>query len=252
MALSALIPTVEIDFSGLAEAAAALVDLAIAGMRGLESYERRNLDQALTDASTLMNLGTSMAARVYGTRAVAIEGPAGQGKTHALMRVTETLLDGGAPAIVVLGQRVRKGNWWPAVSAVLGSSTTSSDEFLDALDTLAEARGCRAVIVVDALNEAEDPRMWRTELPALVAQIESRQHVSLVVSYRTDYRDTISPPRSLPRVRHPGLAGREYDALAAYCQLYGIPVPPTAVLGPSFSSPLFLRMYCAVVAADMR
>jgi hypothetical protein len=198
MALSGLIPTAEIDFSGLGDAAAALVDFAIAGMRDLESYERRNLDQVLTAASALSNLATSMAARLYGTRAAAIEGPAGQGKTHALMKVTETLLDAGAPAIVVLGQRVREGNWWPAISAVLGTSTTSSDEFLDALDTLAEAHGCRAVIVVDALNEAQDPRMWRTELPALLAQIESRQHVSLVVSYRTDYRDTILPPRACP------------------------------------------------------
>jgi hypothetical protein len=68
MALSALIPTVEIDFSGLAAAAAALVDVAIAGMRDVESYERRNLDQALTAASALMNLATSMAARLYRAR----------------------------------------------------------------------------------------------------------------------------------------------------------------------------------------
>lgn len=249
---SSLIPTAEIDFAALAEAATALVDAAIVCKRELPTCEQRNLDQALTTASALSDFAASQSARLYAARTVAIEGPAGQGKTHALIKVTETLLDAGAPAIVVLGQRLRESNWWPAMSAVLGSPTATSDEFLDALETLAEARGCRAVIVVDALNEARDPRMWRTELASLLAQIETRHHLALVVSYRTDYRDTLSPPRALPRVRHPGLAGHESDALAAYCHLYGIPVPPTAALGSSFSSPLFLRMYCAVVSADKK
>lgn len=161
------------------------------------------------------------------------------------------MLDCGAPAIVVMGQRVKNDNWWPAFSGALGGLQGTSDDFLQALDSLAEANGGRAVILIDALNEAQDPRMWRNELPALVTQVRNYRHLALIVSYRTDYRDVIGPPSELLRINHPGLAGHEREALASYCSLYKIPVPTHASLDSDFTSPLFLRMYCAVIAGGV-
>lgn len=241
-----------VDFWALNEAASALVNL-IVTRQGATSTPRgdRALNDALSAASELRNFTRSPYARVYGDRSIAVEGVAGQGKTHALMKMAESLLDDGTPALILLGQQLKEGNWWPAACAALGGPPAgSADEFLDALDSLAEAKRSRAVIIVDALNEAQDPQMWRSELPSLLTQIASRKHLALVVSYRTDYRETISPPKAMARIRHPGLAGREQEALNAYCALFGIPVPPTAILDSAFSSPLFLRLYCAVVAAD--
>jgi len=37
--------------------------------------------------------------------------------------------------------------------------------------------------------------------------------------------------------------------LAAYCRLFGIPVPSRGLFQPAMASPLFLRMYCEVLAA---
>lgn len=247
---SATVPTGFIDFESLRTAATAIHDAALVHFNGKQSHEQRALDQAVVATSALIDFVTGPVERLYRAKAVAIEGPAGQGKTHALMKQVDALLEAGVPAVAVLGQRLKEGNWWSSVASALGGITHSSDEFLDALDSLAEAKACRALIVVDALNEAQDPRMWRSELPALVSQIEARRHISLVVSYRSDYRQTISPPQGLPVVRHPGLAGYEMDALSAYSRLYNVSLSPNASLGPSFSSPLFLRMYCAVVAGN--
>ena len=88
-----------------------------------------------------------------------------------------------------------------------------SDVFLQALDSMAEARRCRALVVVDAINESQSPKRWQDELPAMVAQFQQYPHLALVVSYRTDYRDVVGAPDSLVTIRHPGLAGNEAEGL---------------------------------------
>lgn len=243
--------SVDIDFTAIASVAAELVALAHAPMSGGADYERRNLDRALSAALALEALAGDRPAELYQRRMVAIEGRSGQGKTHTLLQATKQMIDAGVPAIVIMGQRVRDANWWPAFSGVLGGLPGTSDEFLQALDSLAEASSCRAVIVIDALNEAQRPRMWRDELPALIAQLKPFSHISLIVSYRTDYREVIAPPFDLPTTIHPGLAGHESEALAAYCSLFGISVPVHASLDSSFANPLFLRMYCTVAVGGL-
>lgn len=245
------LPTFEINFTQIGQAAEKLAAIARDHMSEFTPAGQRNLDRALSAAIALRNFSRGRLPKLYEARAVAIEGPAGQGKTHALMHATSLMLEQGVPAIVIMGQRVKDDNWWPAFSGALGGLTCTSDDLLQALDSLAEAKACRAVIVVDALNEAQAPRMWRNELPALLTQLRNYPHIALIVSYRTDYRDVIAPPTDLQRIAHPGLAGHEAEALAAYCSLFKIPVPVHAPLDSAFTSPLFLRMYCAVIEGGL-
>lgn len=131
------------------------------------------------------------------------------------------------PAITILGQRLSDKNWWPAVAETLDGMAVASYEFLQALDSLAEARRCRALVVVDAINESQSPKRWRNELPAMLTQFEKYRHLALVVSYRADYRDVVGPPDSLLKVHHPGLAGNEAEALhSEYCKLCASRFPP--------------------------
>lgn len=245
------LPIFEIDFESIFEIAEKIVAMARGRLIALPYDKQRNVNRALTAADALRRFSSGPLPKLYRARAVAIEGPAGQGKTHTLIHGSKLMLDGGAPAIVVMGQRVKNDNWWPAFSGALGGLQGTSDDFLQALDSLAEANGTRAVILIDALNEAQDPRMWRVELPALLTQVRSYRHLALIVTYRTDYRDVIAPPTELRRINHPGLAGHEKEALASYCSLYKISVPPRASLDSDFTSPLFLRMYCAVIAGGV-
>jgi hypothetical protein len=83
----------------------------------------------------------------------------------------------------------------------------------------------------------------------MLAQVKQYPNVALVISYRSDYSSVIEPPKSLPLISHSGFAGKEGQALAAYCRVFGIPGPATSTFDPAFSSPLFLRMFCEVLAA---
>lgn len=231
------------DLAGMEVIAKKLLDLAYTEWENLPSYDRRNLDAAISALQALQTLVTSSAAAVLTSRAFALIGPAGQGKTHALMRAVDGCLERGVPALAILGQRLSDKNWWPAIAKTLDGMAISSDVFLQALDSMAEARRCRALVVIDAINESQSPKRWGDELPAMLTQFQKYPHLAIVVSYRTDYRDVVGAPDSLLKIRHTGLAGSEAEALGAYCELFGIPVPPQASssqlslaqLGPSNS-----------------
>lgn len=238
------------DVASMGATANKLIDLAYTEWENLPSYDRTNLDAAISALQALRALATSSAATVLTSRAFALIGPAGQGKTHALMRAVDLCLDRGVPALAILGQRLSDKNWWPAVAETLDGMAVGSDVFLQALDSMAEARRCRALVVVDAINESQAPRRWQDELPAMIAQFQQYPHLALAVSYRTDYRDVVGAPDSLVKIRHPGLAGNEAEALGSYCELFRIPVPSRGLFEPALASPLFLRMYCEVIAAD--
>ncbi|WP_326557216.1 hypothetical protein [Micromonospora sp. NBC_01796] len=245
-----VLPGIAPDLAGTAALTSKILDLAYLHWESLPSYGRRNLDITISALQALRTLTTGSAAKALASRAFALVGPAGQGKTHALMRAVDGCLERGVPAIAILGQRLSDKNWWPAAAETLGGVAVGSDEFFQALDSLAEARQCRALVVIDAINESQSPKRWRDELPAMLAHFEKYPHLALIVSFRTDYRDVVGAPASLLKVRHPGLAGMESEALAAYCKLFGIPVPSKGLYEPALSSPLFLRMYCEVIAAE--
>ncbi len=242
-------PYAEFDLSDLAHLTTDLLGLAYHESEFLRGSGLRNMDAAIAALQGLEAVVTGSAAEALANRALALVGPAGQGKTHALLRAVDGCLQRGTPAIAILGQRLSDKNWWPAAAKSLGISSTS-DEFLQALDSMAEARYCRALLVFDAINESQNPGMWHHELPAMLAQVQRFPHIALVVSYRTDYRDVIGAPKGLLTVRHTGLAGSEAEALAAYCRLFKVPVPSSRRYDPAFRSPLFLRMYCEVLAAE--
>lgn len=238
------------DLDRIGNSARELASLAYVERENLPHYDRRNLDSAISALEALEFFSSGDAAKAATTRAFALVGPAGQGKTHALMRAVEGSLQRRSPAIAILGERISDRNWWPAIVETLGGLAASSDKFLQALDSVAEARRCRGLVVIDALNESRAPSRWAAELPAMLAQFQKFPNLALVVSYRADYRDVIEAPRSLLTIRHRGLAGTEPEALASYCALFSIPVPSKGIFEPALSSPLFLRMYCAVLAAD--
>ena len=215
-----------------------------------DTYRRAPVNAAQSAVAAFLRTVTSRAAALCSAGALAISGPAGQGKTHALVHMARQLLDRGTPAIVLPGSRFGTGAWWTEMAGILGGLGVTSDEFFTALDSLGEARGQRAVVIIDALNESESPSRWKTELATLHAHASRYPWVALVVSYRQDYQEVISPPAQLCTVNHPGLAGAEADALKRYCDLFKIPVPTASMFDAAFSNPLFLRMYCEVRAAD--
>jgi hypothetical protein len=99
-----------LDF-GTAEACArALVSEAELRLQEInEAHGRAPVDTAQGAVAAVLHTVTGRAAALCSAGALAISGPAGQGKTHALVHTARQLLDRGTPAIVLPGARFGKG-----------------------------------------------------------------------------------------------------------------------------------------------
>lgn len=186
-------------------------------------------------------------AELAGVPALLLAGEAGSGKTHLLCDVAVQRARCGFPSVVVLGQQLERGEIWSQIVARLGLSCTR-DEFLGALDAAGEASGSRAVLFLDAINEAVDVK-WRDELPTVLEVLSRYPNIGLVVSCRTTYerllvRENLIENGRLSRIEHDGFAPRLFESLAAFCARYGIETLNAPPLDPEFQNPLFLKLFC--------
>lgn len=215
----------------------------------LRSYRHdlRELIDTIEGLDRFLNRKALTAERV---RCALVEGGAGSGKSHLLASEASRAIDMGAPAILFLGQQLGVGPLWPQLMYRLGLGTRDPGDVLAALDAAAEARGTRALILVDALNEGAGAQLWAHELPGFLRQLGAFPHIACVVSCRTEYLDAVIPHglrEVLPTFRVQGFESPVEQERAAriYLDRRGIARPATPWLSPEFVNPLFLRT-CAV------
>jgi hypothetical protein len=182
-------------------------------------------------------------------RAALIVGRAGSGKSHLLAHAAERALSGSQPAILLLGQQLRAAPLWPQILHRLGVPHVSPDEFLAALDAAGEAGRCRALFLIDGLNEGPGASLWRNEIAAFFAKISEFPNVCCVMSCRTEYVEYLVPDstlKKLPKFEARGFETPEEQERAAriYLDKRGIARPATPWLAPEFTNPLFLRSCC--------
>ena len=182
-----------------------------------------------------------------------LAGEAGSGKSHALAHTVQRHLQSGAPAIILLGQYFERGDPWPQIAAKLGLDRFTQDEILGALQAAALAAGQPCLIAIDAINEAEDPAIWRSHLLGLLTTIERFDRLAVVVSCRTTYETYCLPdPHNLTRHQHYGFAGNFGEAAKEYLDKRGIDRPAMPFLAPEFTNPLFLSTACKALEDDGR
>lgn len=185
-------------------------------------------------------------ARLFNQPFLLLHGSAGKGKTHLLCDVGAVRLKRHEPTIVLLGEKFTNAEPWSQILQFLGLTCTR-DEFLGALEAAAQARGGRALIFIDALNEGEGKTLWRKYLAGLLSDIEKFPRVGLAVSVRSSYESLVIPAGAKNRlecVEHHGFSGYEYKATRAFFAHYGIALPAVPLLHPEWSDPLFLRLFC--------
>ncbi len=188
----------------------------------------------------------SSAARLFNHPFLLLHGSAGKGKTHLLCDVADVRLKRHEPTIVLLGEKFTNTEPWSQILQFLGLACTR-DEFLGALEAAAQARGGRALIFIDALNEGEGKTLWRKYLAGLLSDIEKFPRVGLAVSVRSSYESLVIPEGAknrLVRIEHHGFSGFEYKATSTFFAHYGIALPAMPLLHPEWSDPLFLRLFC--------
>ncbi|WP_191487193.1 hypothetical protein [Pseudomonas sp. FEN] len=193
-------------------------------------------------SSTLLSLERSI-----GVRAVAVLAAAGEGKSELAVKVTQP--EGDLPGgVLLLGKNLHAGQGLDdLVSAfkISGRPAESFDRLVEAVDAAGQRAGKRIPIVIDGLNEAEDPRNWKDELFRADELLKDFPHVLLVVTLRNEFAQ-MCLPEELPQVEHNGFQEDPQTAIDKYFEYYKIDATDADLPIEFLQHPLTLRIFCEV------
>ena len=177
-----------------------------------------------------------------------LNGMAGTGKTHLLCDLARRRIEMDAPTVLLMGQHFTiLDEPWTQVLQQLDLHETSAEQFVGALEAVAQAENRRALVIIDALNEGVGYEIWPNHLAAFLTRLEQSSWIGVVLAVRSTYEEFIIPEQVRKRaivVTHEGFAGQEYNAVQAFFSHYGLEFPSAPILQPEFSNPLFLKMIC--------
>jgi hypothetical protein len=224
-----------------------------------------------TNALADMKLSILMLDKMFhliGTRLVAVLADAGGGKSHLGAQLTAELPSRPA-GILLHGRGMQAGKTLDDLAktvSVHGQPVTSIEALLAAMDAAGQRARCRLPLVIDGLNEAEDPRQWTSMLATLNSQLQRFIHVLCVCTVRTGARRPTEQPwfpdhgeespgrldfanQSLPndiqRIEIADFGDDTVDAIRAYFKFFRISAEDSELLG-LLRHPLTLRIFCEV------
>ncbi|EGT5760152.1 hypothetical protein AGJ18_01760 [Cronobacter sakazakii] len=182
-----------------------------------------------------------------GARAVAVLAAAGEGKSELAVKVTQP--EGEFPGgILLLGKNLHSGQGLDdLVTAfkISGRPAESFDRLIEAVDAAGQRAGKRIPIVIDGLNEAEDPRNWRDELSRADELLKNFPYVLLVVTLRNEFAQ-MCLPEGFPQVEHNGFQEDPKTAFDKYFEYYKIDATDADLPVELLQHPLTLRIFCEV------
>ena len=142
---------------------------------------------------------------------------------------------------MLLGGQFSGSHVWSEIAERLGLGQIGSEALVGAMQAAAEASNTPFLLLVDALNESENPRAWQSELPGLLAEVAQNPWISVGVSVRSTYRDVVLPATGLSgvvEVHHQGFAGYELEATERFFNAFGLEQPGMPLLAPEFTKPI--------------
>ena len=210
-------------------------------LRNILPYAHR-LQMALQQIADVCNQANSLA----NSQLLLLKGDGGTGKTHLLCDFAKRRVEAQLPTLLLMGQRfLSEDDPWAQLLQQLDLTQSSAEEFVGALESAAQASGCRALVMIDALNEGNGRRIWLAHLPAFLARLEKSPWIGVVLSVRSSYDEIVENVRDKAAViTHYGFTGHEFDATSIFFAHYGLESPSTPILQPEFSNPLFLKAIC--------
>jgi hypothetical protein len=202
-----------------------------------------------------------------GVGMVAVLADAGGGKTQMAAQLTAP--QERRPAGIFLhGRDLHKGQTLNDLAchfSINGNPVTSMEGLLASLDGAGKRAGCRLPIIIDGLNEAEDPREWKAPLASLSETVKRYPNVLVVCTLRTgEHRrvhQTWGPqsetntresfavmalPDGVKRIKSEGFGGDVDDAIEKYFNYFKINPGDAEIPIEFLQHPLTLRIFCEV------
>lgn len=214
------------------------------------SFPAENLDsirQAIYALESFCDGDIGKKLTYAGSKNMLVRGPAGIGKTHALVDYALSRSQRNLRSIILFGEDFSADEPWYRIGAKLGLGTSiGRDELIAILEAAAEASGGKLVLIIDALNETEPNRQkWKAWYPVLTEQIGRTENLKLLVSCRDVYlSETLPDWTKIPNQLHNGFVGREYEVVPRFFDHYGLEKPAFPIFQTEFGNPLFLHFLC--------
>lgn len=211
--------------------------------------ESHYLSRFRSPLHNLNELSDSDAAVLSNHPFLLLMGVTGIGKTHLLCDLVNNRIESGAFSFITLGQEINATDdiWKQLLKQNNDHRIKSKTELLKKFDRLGEKTKSRFFIIIDALNESENPTFWKKSLPVLLKDIKHYPNISLIISVRNGFEKevlTTKIRKQFHEVEHVGFRFREWEAIKEFFTEFGLPLPEIPLIDPEFSVPLFLLLFC--------
>ncbi|MEM5787674.1 MAG: hypothetical protein AAGU11_10165 [Syntrophobacteraceae bacterium] len=197
----------------------------------------RRADWALQDLYACLN-----------EQLTAVVADAGCGKTQLSAQLTAA--DDDRPAGILLhGKDLHAGHNLDDLAhhiVIHGNQVSSLESLIAAVDAAGARARRRLPIIIDGLNEAEDPRDWRGNLAALQPILRKYNYVLFICTVRVrEFADEALPP-DVKRIYIPGFGEDAVKAIRRYFHYYRIIATDAQLPIGLLRNPLTLRLFCEV------
>lgn len=180
---------------------------------------------------------------------ILITGQGGIGKTHLLCDIVNQYCSEKIPSVLMFGDMFPKNVAADEVILNQMQPGCGIDEYFEWLNAYSEENDWYLPICIDAINETDDPEYWNRNLPLLCSKIQKYPGLKLILSCRSLYlREYLEEEkfRGILQLTHKGFEKQEEEALAGFCEYYGVTINYETVFVPEFMNPLFLKMLCEI------
>ena len=244
--------------------------------RDIQTVPRRlralNIPIALdvTNALDDMRIAQEMLDEVeefLGVGLLALLADAGGGKTQVAAQLSAAQED--RPAGVLLhGRNLHKGQTLDDLAgrfSLNGNPLNSIEKLLAAVDAAGKRAQCRLPVIIDGLNEAENPKDWKDPLATLGETVKRYPNILVVCTLRTgehqrgdnmrrhqsqtDSRESFAVmalPGDIRKIESEGFGVDTNDAIKAYFSHFKIDPGEAEIPAKFFRHPLNLRIFCEV------
>lgn len=172
---------------------------------------------------------------------------AGHGKTQLAAQLT--MRNGERAAGILLhGRELQAGQTLNNLArnvVIHGNQVPTFEALIAAVDAAGQRNNQRLPIVIDGLNEAEDPRNWKALLSTLSEVLKPYPYVLIVCTLRKAFAEEALPPE-INRLEIPDFGDDAGEAIRRYFAHYRINPLDAHLPFELLRHPLTLRLFCEV------
>jgi hypothetical protein len=191
--------------------------------------------------------------RLLGERFVAVVADAGCGKTELAAQFTSATSDRPA-GIFLHGRSLQAGASLDDLASsvvVHGRPFPSFEGLLASLDAAGRRTGRRLPLIIDGLNEAEDPRDWQAPLGSAMELLPRYPYVLVVCTLRSAFAEEALPDGA-KRLTIPSFERDAAEAVKRYFRHYKIDPADAELPWGLLRHPLTLRLFCEVANPERK